>query len=294
VITEIFYHTDNFCKEFEAKTGKNFLTDGDNKRKREHTFSLSEAMTIAIYYHYSGYKTFKDYYEKCVEKDLKTCFNGLVSYGRFVELKKKIAIPLAVFAKVLNSAECTGISFIDSCPLPVCHNKRILNHKTFKEVAKRGKTSMGWFFGFKVHITINQHGEIISFCITPGNVHDNNEDVMNKLVQSIFGKLFGDKGYIGKKTFENLWDKGIKMVTKIKKKMKNKLMLIEEKILLKKRGVVESVFNILKRILLIDHTRHRSPVNFFSNLFSGLIAYAFRKNKPSLKMCSNDLLGENA
>jgi len=247
-------------------------------------------MTIAIYYHCSGYKTFKDYYLRCVQKDLKSCFKKLVSYNRFIELKKKAAFPLAILAQAFNSAECTGILFVDSFALPVCHNKRILSNKTFKGIAKRGKTSMGWFFVFKVHLATNQYGEIISFCTTPGNVSDNNEDVMSKLVKRIFGKIFGDKGYLGKKLFEMLWSKGIKIVTKIKKNMKNKLMLMDEKILLKKRGPIESVINILKRILLIDHTRHRNPVSFFSNLFSGLVAYAFRENKPSLKTCRNNLI----
>ena len=283
MITEIFYHTDNFCKVFESKIEKNILTDGKNKRRRSHKLSLSEIMTISIYYHYSGFNTFKDYYLKCVQKELKKCFGNLVSYNRFLELKKKASLPLALFAKMLNSGKCTGVSFVDSFPLSVCHKKRSSSNKTFKNIAKKGKTSMGWFFGFKVHMIINHNGEIISFCITQGNIHDSNAEVIDKLTKKVKGKLFRDKGYLGKKLFEKLWSRGIKIVTKIKKNMKNKLMEMEDKILLKKRGVVESVINILKRILLIDNTRHRNLSNFFSNLFSGLIAYAFRKKKPSLK-----------
>ena len=290
MITEIFYHTDNFCKIFESETEKNFLTDGKNKRKRSYNLSLSEIMTISIYYHYSGYNTFKAYYLKYVKNDLKKCFKNLVSYNRFLELKKKISLPLALFAKLLNSGKCTGVSFVYSFPLPVCHKKRSSSNKTFKNIAKKGKTSMGWFFGFKVHMIINHKGEIISFCITQGNIHDSNAEVIKKLTKKVKGKLFGDKGYLGKKLFEKLWNKGIKVVTKIKKNMKNKLMEMEDKILLRKRGIVESVINILKRILLIDHTRHRSSANFFSNLFSGLISYAFRKKKPSLKVCRNGLI----
>jgi len=269
---------------------KSFLTDGNHKRKRAHNLSLSEIMTISIYYHYSGYNTFKNYYLKCVNKNLRGCFGTLVSYNRFLELKKKVALPLALFAKLLNSGKCTGISFIDSFPLPVCHKKRSSSNKTFKNIAKKGKTSMGWFFGFKVHIVINHNGEIINFCITQGNIHDGNTEVIEKLTKKVKGKLFGDKGYLGKKLFEKLWSSGIKIVTKIKKNMKNKLMEMEDKILLRKRGLVESVINILKRILLIDHTRHRNPISFFSNLFSGLISYALRKKKPSLKMCHCGLM----
>ena len=116
-------------------------------------------------------------------------------------------------------AECTGVSFIDSFSLNVCHNRRIYSHKVFKGIAQRGKTSVGWFYGFKLHIIINHGGEIISFYITSGNVADNNEKVLKKLTQKLFGKLYGDKGYIVRpEIFEKLYLKRCSSHYKIKKK----------------------------------------------------------------------------
>lgn len=295
MITELFYHVDNFCKEFEREVGKNILTDGENKRNRECRLSMSEIMTIAIYYHYSGYHTFKGYYVRHVLTTMKDCFRKLVSYNRFIELKQKIALPLAIFAKVLNSKKCSGIFFVDSFSLPVCNVRRSNSNKTFKKSAKKGKTSVGWFFGFKVHIIIGPEGEIVNFCVTRGNVSDNNKNVLECLTENIEGKIFGDKGYmLNKDLFEKLLSRNIKVVTKVRKNMKKRLLDVEEKIILSKRGLVESVINILKKILLIDNTRHRSQFNFLSNIFSGLIAYAFRKDNPSLEFATNQLICKNS
>jgi len=290
MIVTIFCHVDDFCKKF-----KKILLDNDanlpkTKRGRKRKMSLSEVITIAIYFHYSGYKNFKSYYLNCVQKELKSCFRELVSYNRFLELMQETAIPTALFCKLLNSNKCTGISFVDSFSLPVCHIKRQYSNKVFKGLAKKGKTSMGWFFGLKVHFLINHHGEVVNFCITSGNIHDCNEKVMNKLTKTVFGKLFGDKGYLSKKMFEKLWSKGIQMVTKLRKNMTNKLMHLEDKILLKKRGVIESVIGILKNTFSIQHTRHRSAKNFLVNLCSAFIAYAFKPEKPSICLKKGILL----
>jgi len=201
---------------------------------------------------------------------------------------KECALPMALFCKLLNSNQCTGISFVDSFALPVCHIKRQYSNKVFNETAKKGKSSMGWFFGFKVHFLINHKGEVVNFCITPGNIHDCNEKVMDKLTKDVFGKLFGDKGYLGKKLFEKLWNQGIHIITKIRKNMNNKLMNLVDKILLRKRGTVESVIAILKKFFCIEHTRHRNPINFLVNLCSGFIAYALKPEKPSI--CAKKLL----
>ena len=136
---------------------------------------------------------------------------------------------------------------------------------------------MGWFFGFKLHVVINHLGEIVAFSITTGNVTDNNRELVKKLTDGLYGKLFGDKGYISNKLFESLWENGIHLITKVRKNMKNKLMGIYDKLLLRKRGVVESVGNILKNTYNLEHTRHRNPINFFVNIFSAITAYFLKK-----------------
>lgn len=284
LLVKIFCETDDFCKLFKKQFQKTFLTDGKKLRNRPFIMNPSEIMTIAIYFHFSGYKTFKDYYEKHVLIHLKSEFPNLVSYNRFLELRKNIALPLAIFAQLqAQLATCTGASFIDSFCLEVSHQRRIYSHKVFKGIAQRGKTSVGWFYGFKLHIIINHVGEIISFYITPGNISDNNEKVLNKLTQKLFGKLYGDKGYIVRpEVFEKLYLKGVHLITKLRKNMKNKLISLEDKIGLKKRGVIESVGAILKEDLSLEHSRHRSVFGFMTHVISTLVAYSFRDKKPQI------------
>lgn len=293
MLTEVFYHADNFCKEYEKHLQKIQLIDeSKSKRGPKQKLCLSEIMTIVIYFHHSKFRTFKDYY-LFLKMHNNTAFTRLVSYNRFVELQKLALIPLMIFLSISCSGNATNISFIDSTSLKVCHNKRIYSHKTFKGVASRGKTSVGWFYGFKLHLVINEYGGIVAFHITTGRIADNNSKVINTITKNVFGKMFGDKGYISKKNFETLWSNGLQLITKIKKNMKNKLMNIYDKMLLKKRGVIESVNNVLKNSCMLEHSRHRSMCNFFVNIFASLSAYTFLENKPSIKCLNKALIDVN-
>jgi hypothetical protein len=288
-LTTIFYYTDEFSKLFEKEFSIRVLSDGKNIRKRQSSLKLSEVMTIVIYYQQSGYKTFKDYYTRNTE--LKSAFPGLTSYNRFVELQQKITLPLTIFTKLYALGACDGMSYIDSFALSVSHSKRIPSHKTFQGLAARGKTSVGWFYGFKVHVVINGWGEIIDFTITAGNVVDNNNNVIEKITEKIYGKVYGDKGYLlNADLFEKLYSKGIHVVTKIRSNMKNKFMDMQDKIMLKKRGVIESVGAVLKEDLNIEHSRYRSPISLIVNVLSSLAAYGFREKKPSIYKKSFSLL----
>jgi len=282
LLTTIFCETDDFCKNFQKQFKVNLLSNGDSRRNRSFSMTLSEIMAIIIFFPYSGYKTFKDYYEKHVMVNMKADFPGLVSYTRFLELKQKCFFALLIFA-TSRCGKCTGISFIDSFSLEVCHIKREHSNKVFQNFAKKGMTSMGWFFGFKLHLMINHLGEIIGFFITPGNVADNNENVLMKLTKKVFGKLFGDKGYlINSELFEKLYNNGVQLITKLRKNMKNKLMLMKDKILLGMRRLIETVGGLLKEQLSLEHTRHRSKIGFFVHIFSVILAYSFREHKPSI------------
>ena len=288
LLTGIYYHTDEFCKEFEKEIRKKMLPP--RKRKRSSSLTLSEIMTISIFFHHSGYKTFKLYYCNHVRVFMKREFPNLVSYNRFVELQQQATLPLALFAKLTGKGKCSGISYMDSFPLKVCHIRRVYSHKTFKGLARRGKTSVGWFFGFKVHLVISHTGEIIDFHITPGNVADSNSEVVHKITNDLFGKLFADRGYISQELFKSLFAKGVTLFTRLRKNMKQKIMNIYDKFLLQKRGVIESVNAILKENLCIEHTRHRSPINFIGNICSAIVAYSFRSKKPKINL-PQELLG---
>lgn len=206
----------------------------------------------------------------------------LVSYNRFVELEKEVLLPLTLFIKKVLLGTCTGISFVDSTPLRVCRNQRILIHKTFEGLAERGKCSLGWFFGFKLHLLINDKGEILNFMFTPGNVDDREPLKQGRFLDNIKGKLCADKGYIGEALFENLFLNGVQLVTKVKNRMKNSLMSIADKILLRKRALIETVNDELKNIAQIEHSRHRSFNNFIANALSAIAAYCFFEKKPAI------------
>lgn len=282
ILTQIFYNVDNFCKNLENyMDAKSIPADVSALLKRKkRRMSLSDIMTVVIYFHHSGYRTFKKYYKEC--GDLKGAFDGVLSYNRFIEILPQILLPLTAFMNLYCKNKCTGLGFIDSTKLQVCHNLRIKRNKVFSGLAARGKTSTGWFYGFKLHLIINEYGEIVSYAITPGNIADNNANIIKKLVKKFTGKLCGDRGYLSKSLFESLYSKGIKLITKLKKNMKNQMMEMHDKLMLSKRGIIEATNGILKGTCQIEHSRHRSPVNFFVNLISGLVAYCFLPKKPSL------------
>lgn len=285
-ITEIFYVVHEFCNEFEKVMAGHILKKDNGKMHRNRTFKLhdSEVITILILFHLGQFRNLKHFYLNYVQVHLSNEFPNTVSYNRFVELQHKAAVKMAVFLKTCCLGECTGISFIDSTPLRACHIRREKQHRVFKGSATKGQCSIGWFFGFKLHLIINDKGEILDFMLTQGNV-DDREPLKNKSFhKKVFGKLFGDKGYISQTLFEQLFIDGIHLVTKIRKNMKNSLMLIKDKIALRKRALIETVNDELKNMCQIEHTRHRSFNNFITNLLSGLIAYSFFPKKPSMNI----------
>jgi hypothetical protein len=238
-------------------------------------------MTIIVMFHTSSYRNFKAYYTEHVLKHYARAFPRLTSYQRFVELMPSALVPLCGYLQS-RKGQCSGISFIDSTSLKVCHNRRIHSHKVFAGCARRGKTSVDWFYGFKLHLVTNDCGELLALRLTPGNTDDRRP--VPELVKELFGKLFGDKGYISQPLFETLYDDGVRLVTKLKTKMKNRLFPMFDKLMLRKRAIIESVVDQLKNISQIEHSRHRSVANCFVNLLAGLVAYTFREKKPSLNI----------
>ena len=141
---------------------------------------------------------------------------------------------------------------------------------------------MGWHYGFKLHLIINDRGELLAFKLTPGNTDD--RQPVPDLPKDLLGKLFGDRGYISQELFEQLYERGLQLITRHKKNMKQKLVKIIDKILLRKRSLIETVNDQLKNISQIEHSRHRSVWNFLVNLLAGLIAYTYLPKKPSLDL----------
>ena len=238
-ITETFCIIDDFCKEFEKVKSGHVLTEDTSKKRRIRLFTLSdsEVITILILFHAGQFRNLKHFYLNYVRTHMQNEFPHTVSYNRFVELQQKAAMTMAIFLKTFCLGQCTGISFIDSTPLKVFHIRREHSNKVFKGLATKGQCSVGWFFGFKLHLVINDRGEILDFMLTQGNVDDREPLQNKKFHEKVFGKLVGDKGYICKNLFEQLFIDGIHLITKIRKNMKNCLMHIKDKILLKKRAL---------------------------------------------------------
>jgi len=295
-LIEIFYLADEFCKEFHKNMAGHQIEINTGKKRRNKPCKLSdsEVMTILIAFHLGGYRNLKHFYIYYVQKHLTEDFPQTLSYNRFTELQQKALVPMVLFLKVLRQGKCTGISFIDSTPVRVCNNKRIHNNKTFRGIATIGKSTMGWFFGFKLHIVINDKGEIINFVITQANVDDREPLKNERFIENIFGKLFADKGYVSQKLFNLLFVDGIQLITGLKKNMKNQLMSVSDKILLRKRSVIETINDELKNMCQIEHSRHRSFTNFITNIISGLLAYSFFPKKPSIKYDTEETYGQLA
>jgi hypothetical protein len=280
-LVELFVAVDDFWIIFRPRWHEHLLASGERQRIRASRLSESEVMTIVILFHQSHYRNFKAFYLEYVCRHLRSEFPKLVSYSRFVTLMQPMGIPLYVFLR-LSMGRCTGISFVDSTPLAVCHNRRIARHRVFDGWAARGKTTMGWFYGFKLHLIINHEGEIIAFTLTAGNIDDRTP--IPQLIQHVFGKLFGDKGYLSQPLRDDLRDIGVELITSIRRNMTPQLMPLYDKLMLKRRSIIETINDQLKHISQIEHSRHRSVNNFFVNLVAGLIAYCRRPHKPSVQL----------
>lgn len=289
-LVEIFCLIDDFCKFFQdagaiislpTPTRKRKSKAAYRHRKRKSNMNLSEIMTIIILFHYSNYRCLKHFYLRCILGELRSYFPQATGYARFVQIMPLSLMPLTVFLNCLKGKE-TGLYYVDSTTLDVCHIKREKSHKVFKGLAKKSQNSMGWFFGFKLHLVINQLGELMACKLTPGNVDDRKpvSDMMNNLE----GWLFGDKGYIGKEFMEKLKNQFVEIFTKVKKNMQERILTVSQKFFLKKRGIIETTIGLLKHQNQIEHTRHRSPINAFVNLVAGLIAYQINPRKPKLKI----------
>ena len=288
-INVIYYLVDEFCKIYLIWQ-KHKLISSTNTRYRIGKMSLSEMLTIMIIYHQSPCREFKYFYLYFLPQKYSKNFPNLLSYNRFVEIMPQLLIPLSTLLHCIYGKK-DEVYFIDSTKLQICHNKRTNSNRVFKNLAQIGKSSYGWFMGLKLHIIINSKGQIISVKITCGNVDD--RAPVKQLTKGLKGSLYADKGYISQKLFKEIYADGIRIVTSAKSNMKNYFMTMKDKILLRKRSVVESVFNILKNNMNLEHTRHRSPTNFLVNVVACLVSYQFRTNKPKIKNSSGygDFLG---
>jgi Transposase DDE domain len=277
-IIERYYVVDEFCTLY-AMQQRSCALPSSKQRNRAGQMSMGEMVTIMVYFHLSGYKCFKHFYLQRICSSYKREFPRLHSYSRFVQLMPSLLLPCAMLIHALRGEE-TGVYFMDSTTLSVCHNRRINRNKVFAGLAERGKSSMGWFYGFKLHMVINHQGQIMAVKITKGNVDD--RAPVAEITGGLHGIVAADKGYISKKLFDECYRKGLKIITGIRKTMKNILMPRAEKSILRKRFLIETQFDTLKNTLTAQHTRHRSPISFLVNVLAAIVAHQI--THPKLKL----------
>ncbi|WP_434340610.1 IS982 family transposase [Motilimonas cestriensis] len=287
-LVDLFCHVDDFCQAFLPQWQKLQLETGDRKRNRKGRMSESEIMTIIIAFHMSHQRDFKNFYLGIIHRYHKNEFPTLLSYTRFLEVMPSVLVPLSSFFTHVKGTP-TGIEFIDSTSIKVCHNLRIPRHKVFKGTAARGKGTMGWFYGFKLHIITNHLGDIVAAKLTPANTDDRKP--VRELSKGLFDKLYADKGYISKALTEDLKEDGITLITTHRKNMKPKVIAAWDRAMLSKRFIIETINDQLKNISQIEHSRHRSLHGFMLNLLGGLIAYCLKPEKPSLNITNTEKSG---
>jgi len=269
-LEEIFCEVDDFCKAFEEQWDAYLIGRGATPRGPEPGLCESEIITLLLALHSSGYKYLKNFYNGPMGAVLRRYFPGMPCYERFVTLQKKAFIPLMFFL-FSRLGQKTGIYYIASTALPVCHNRRIQRHKTFAGLADRGKTTMGWFFGFKLHLVFNELNEIVALKLTPGNVSDTAP--VRSLTKDLIGKLFGDKGYIGKKLAEDLLRRGLALFTRVRKNMKSLPISLLDKALLNNRNMAETIIGKIKAFSSLNLPKHRLPINAFLHIIAAVTAY---------------------
>lgn len=278
-LVTIFCQIDDFCNKLDDYTKHYFLDyKKQNTRGPDCSLTSSEIMTILVMFHVVRFRDFKTFYCDFVCNLWKPEFPNLPSYSRFINIMKRAIFPLTLFTHI-HSGKHSGIYYVDSSCLPVCHLKRSRRNKVFKGIADYGKTSVGWFFGLKLHLIINSCGELIGFRVTSGNAND------CKAAQSLFAKIkgfvFGDKGYIDKKISESLLQNGLKLITRKRKNMQPEKLTSIEQQLLNKRSFIETTINKLKSCYNIWHTRHRSIINALTHLTAAMVAYVIEPLKLS-------------
>jgi len=287
-ITDLFVFVDDFVTGLEKAQYRSSLQSftPTNLPTRTPGLSPSEIICILLMFQNSPCRNFKYFYKSFLQL-YQSEFPQMPCYHRFVALMPRVIGHAAILLYSLLSPG-NGTAYVDATSLAVCHPKRISRNKVFKGLAKIGKTTKGWFFGFKLHVIIDTKGNLVRVKLTPGNTDD--RSVIDQMTQNMTGILFGDKGYISKELFLRLYKRGLKLVTGLKKTMKNMMMPLHEKMYLCKRSLIETVFDYLKNKLMLEHSRHRSPLNMIIHVISTLIVYQLKPSKPSI---SNDFFLPN-
>jgi hypothetical protein len=276
-LTEIFVETDDFLLELHRLTAAEGLPDPVWHSR----FSRSEVMTVLIAYHLSGQKRFKYFYHQDILGRYLSWLPAAPCYERFVALIPHVVVELYLLLKY-RCQPALAENYIDSKPLKVCHIKREHQHKVMADWAAKGKGSMGWFYGFKLHAVVNREAQLVNFLLTAGNIADNNHQLLSYLLKDVQGKVYGDKGYLSKLK-ETLLEKGTDLIAKMRRNGKKDALVVEKDAYYHRhRGLIETIFGQWVGLIDLEHSRHRSPINYLCNVFAAPLAYTFMDQHPHI------------
>jgi hypothetical protein len=270
-IVTLFVIVDELLKILNTKR----LNDTVSKRGRKRTFSESEIIVLILLRWKTSSTSWKSFYYEILPY-YSPYFTKHISYQNFISSIHRTMplclqiLPLLNFLAIGKSKE---LFYIDSCPIEVCHVKRISSHKVCRGVASRKKSTMGWFFGFKFHAICNHLHQIVAFEVTTASVDD--RDPVVKLVENLRGTLYADAGYIGEELRKSLSQSGIKLMAAPRKNMK-KLMTYLQYAMLKKRQKIEQVFSVIKTRFGLDCSLARSVNGAFTLIFSAVMWYQMK------------------
>ena len=247
-ILDLFLLRRRFLAAFEPQWERELLRSGTRQRRRgDPAASQRRSCTILILFQQSGYRTFKGFYTEHVQVHLRQEFPGLLSYPRFVALMPRYLVPLAIYLHT-QLGECSGISFIDSTSLSVCHPARIHQHRVFRVDARRGKTSVGWFYGFKLHLVVNDRGELLA--LVPHSRQYRRPTASAPLGRGVSSanSLATKATSLLRSPSSLLLTQGLRLITKLRKNMRQQLLEFSDRLLLRKRALIETIIDQLKNI----------------------------------------------
>ena len=280
--TELFCLIDDFFLKFEETYWKFLKQSSQSLRVRTAQLTISEICFIAIWYKCSYFNNFKAFFT-WLKADKSYLFKYLPCNQRMIHLINRHELALHALHVALMKAQDKQYLWIDSTTLPVCKNQRIQRHKSLAQIASRGKSSMGWFYGCKLHIAMNRHGEIACSALSNGHVAD--IKMVEQLVEGLEGKLYGDRGYISQELKSRLQDQGIDLITYHRKNMQATQLCASDEYHLRQRNKIETLFSLLKGQYNLVTSKARSIHGFLSGIYASLCAYQLiHSNKPTIQI----------
>jgi hypothetical protein len=265
--TLVFCVIDDLCK---------YLFVEPHTAGRHRGLSVSEVITICLIRDHFKIEDLKHLY-RLLDQKYRYDFPGLPSYANFVATVNSSSWQMLTLVKVLvaiNNQSAVTVKIVDSTPLPVCHNMRIYKHKTMKKYATRSKSTMGWFYGLKLHLLIDLQRNILNIQFTTAKASE--RAVLKAFFMTISNSIVvADAGYISKALEKLAVESGSIFLTSMRKNMK-KLTTPAHIALLNLRGRVEGIFSLLKARLGLISSLPRSVGGYFAHCIRVLFIHMFQ------------------